>query len=194
MKEFLEGLEIGEGKVKLSKEEIKLILAENGKAINNEVKKVTDSKDAEIKTYKTTIEDLNKQLDEVPTSDEIDTLKKTISGFQEAEKKRIADEKAKQEDELLTNNILSVFGDKKFTSDYVKNGLITDIKSELNKAENKGKGISEIFESLTKDKQGLFENPNPPADMPGMDDGSSSTPTNLDEMSYEQYKAWRKNN
>ncbi|MEI3530679.1 MAG: hypothetical protein V8Q75_06465 [Bacilli bacterium] len=194
MKEFLEGLEIGEGKVKLSKEEIKLILAENGKAINNEVKKVTDSKDAEIKTYKTTIEDLNKQLDEVPTSDEIDTLKKTISGFQEAEKKRIADEKAKQEDELLTNNILSVFGDKKFTSDYVKNGLITDIKSELNKAENKGKGISEIFESLTKDKQGLFENPNPPADMPGMGDGSSSTPTNLDEMSYEQYKAWRKNN
>ena len=111
-----------------------------------------------------------------------------------AEAKRIADEKAKKEDEILTNNIITVFGDKKFTSDYVKNGLISDIKSELSKPENKGKGISEIFASLTKDKTGLFENPNQPADMPGMGEGNTSTPTNLDEMSFEQYKAWRQNN
>ena len=100
----------------------------------------------------------------------------------------------KKEDEILTNNIISVFGDKKFTSDYVKNGLIADIKSELGKTENKGKGISEIFESLTKDKTGLFENPNKPADMPGMGEGSASSPTNLDEMSFAQYKAWRNAN
>ena len=105
-----------------------------------------------------------------------------------------ADEKAKQEDEILTNNIITAFGDKKFTSDYVKNGLICDIKSELGKAVNKGKGIKEIFESLTKDKTGLFENPNQPADMPGMGEGDNTTPNNLDEMSFEQYKAWRQNN
>lgn len=194
MKDFLENLEIGEGKVKLSKEEIKSILTEHGKVVTNETEKVKTSLNSEIQTYKTTISNLESQLENVPDSKELEGLKKEIADMKTAEQKRIADEKARQEDEILTNNIITAFGDKKFTSDYVKNGLIADIKSELNKAENKGKGISEIFESLTKDKTGLFENPNKPADMPGMGDGSTSTPNNLDEMSFEQYKAWRKNN
>lgn len=194
MKDFLENLEIGEGKVKLSKEEIKSILTEHGKVVTNETEKVKNSLNSEIQTYKTTISNLESQLENVPDSKELEGLKKEIADMKTAEQKRIADEKARQEDEILTNNIITAFGDKKFTSDYVKNGLIADIKSELNKVENKGKGISEIFESLTKDKTGLFENPNKPADMPGMGDGSTSTPNNLDEMSFEQYKAWRQNN
>lgn len=194
MKDFLENLEIGEGKVKLSKEEIKSILTEHGKVVTNETEKVKTSLNSEIQTYKNTISNLESQLENVPDSKELEGLKKEIADMKTAEQKRIADEKARQEDEILTNNIITAFGDKKFTSDYVKNGLIADIKSELNKVENKGKGISEIFESLTKDKTGLFENPNKPADMPGMGDGSTSTPNNLDEMSFEQYKAWRQNN
>ena len=181
MKEFLENLEIGEGKVKLSKEEVKSILAEHGKTVTTESEKAKNDLNKEIETYKTTIANLEKQLENVPDSEELNGLKKEIADMKTAEAKRIADEKAKKEDEILTNNIISAFGDKKFTSDYVKNGLITDIKSELNKVENKGKGISEIFESLTKDKEGLFVNPNQPASMPGMGEGDNSPPTNLDE-------------
>lgn len=194
MKDFLENLEIGEGKVKLSKEEIKSILTEHGKSVTNETEKVKTDLGKEIDTYKTTITNLEKQLENVPDSKELEGLKKEIADMKTAEQKRLADEKAKQEDEILTNNIIAAFGDKKFTSDYVKNGLIADIKSELSKAENKGKGISEIFTSLTKDKTGLFENPNQPASMPGMGEGDTSTSNNLDEMSFEQYKAWRQNN
>jgi hypothetical protein len=194
MKEFLEKLEIGEGKVKLSQEEIKSILIENGKIVTNETKKVEDKYTSQIDTYKTTITDLNNQLKDIPDSKELETLKKQVADFEKKEAQRIADEKAKQEDEVLTTNILNSFGDKKFASEYAKNGLIADIKSELNKPENKGRGITDIMESLTKDKSGIFENPNKPADMPGMGDGATSTPDNLDEMSYEQYKEWRKNN
>ena len=68
----------------------------------------------------------------------------------------------------MTEAITAVFGDKEFTSDYVRNGIIADMKTEIAKAENKGKGYAEIFESLTKDKEGIFANPNPPADMTGM--------------------------
>ena len=68
----------------------------------------------------------------------------------------------------MTDAITAVFGDKKFTSDYVKKGIIADMKEEIAKPENKGKGYSEIFEALTKDKNGIFANPNPPADIPGM--------------------------
>ncbi len=168
MKEFLEGLEIGENKVKLSKEEVKSILTEHGKTVTTETEKVKTGLENEINTYKTTITNLENQIKDMPSSDDVTKLQNEIASMKEAETKRIADEKAKQEDETLTNNIISAFGDKKFTSDYVKEGLIRDIKTGLSKAENKGKGISEIFESLTKDKSGIFENPNQPAEIPPM--------------------------
>ena len=180
MKDFLESLEIGEGKVKLSKEEIKSILTENGKIVTNETEKVRKELNDEINTYKTTINNLENKIKDMPTSDDVTKLQKEITDMKEAETKRIADENAKREDETLTNNIVSVFGDKKFTSDYVKNGLIADIKSELKKSENTGKGIKEIFETLTKDKTGIFENPNKPTDMPGMGDGGSNADDGAD--------------
>lgn len=85
----------------------------------------------------------------------------------EIEDNKIA-EQNKQAEKELTEAIESVFGDKKFSSDYVRNGIIADMKSEIAKSENKGKGYAEIFEALTKDKEGIFANPNPPAPMTGM--------------------------
>lgn len=172
----------------------KEIMKDYGTAIASEQSKTSkiqtdlDNANTKIKTYETEITTLKE------SSKENDDWKSKFEELDAKIKQNEADAKAKAEDEILTNNIITAFGDKKFTSDYVKNGLIADIKSELNKAENKGKGISEIFESLTKDKTGLFENPNKPADMPGMGEGANSTPNNLDEMSFEQYKAWRQNN
>ena len=125
MKDFLESLEIGEEKVKLSKEEVKSILAEQGKTVTNETEKVKTDLNKEIETYKATISNLESQLENVRDSTELEGLKKEIADTKAKETKRIADEKAKQEDEILTNNIISAFGDKEFTSDYVKNGIIT---------------------------------------------------------------------
>lgn len=146
----------------------KEIMKDYGTAIASEQGKTTkvqsdlDTANAKIKTYETEITTLKE------SSKESDDWKSKFEALDQKIKQQEADEKARQEDEILTNNIISAFGDKKFTSDYVKNGLIADIKSELSKAENKGKGISEIFDSLTKDKEGIFENPNKPADMPPM--------------------------
>ena len=173
MNEFLKSLEIGEGKVKLSNEEIKSILTEHGKITTTETERVKKDLTNEINTYKATITNLESQVKGMPSSDDVTKLKNEIQALKDAETQRLANEKAKQEDETLTNNIVSVFGDKKFTSDYVRNGLIADIKSELKKTENAGKGIKDIFETLTKDKQGIFENPNKPADMPGMGNGKA---------------------
>ena len=180
MREFLKGLD-------LDKETIDSIMAEYGKNVQG-LKEEKESLSQKVSTYESEIKTLKEN------SNENDDWKSKFEALDKKIKDQEAENAKKKEDELLTNNILSVFGDKKFTSDYVKNGLIADIKSELGKTENKGKGISEIFESLTKDKTGLFENPNKPADMPGMGEGSASSPTNLDEMSFAQYKAWRNAN
>lgn len=176
-REFLKGLD-------LDNETIDSIMAEYGKNVQG-LKETNDELTKKVNTYETEIKTLKE------SSQEDENWKEKFEALDTKIKNQEAENKKKQEDEILTNNIISVFGGKKFTSDYVKNVLIDDIKSELNKAENNGKGISEIFASLTKNKEGLFVNPNQPANMPGMGEGSSSTPNNLDEMSFEQYKAWR---
>ena len=187
LKDFLEKLEIGEEKVKLSKDDIKNIMAESGKVVDNEKTKIEEQYKKNIDEYKTTIDDLKKQVENAPKSDEMENLKNKIAEYEKKESDRIATEKAKKDDEVLTNNILSAIGDKKFTSNYAKVGLINDIKAELSKEENKGLGITEIFNNLTKDKEGIFESPNQVKDMEGMGDIETTVSKEaFDKMSYNQ--------
>lgn len=165
MKDFLESLEIGENKVKLSKEEIKSILAENGKAIKTETEKIENKYKADIDDYKSTIDDLKNKIEKAPKSDEMESLKSKIADYEQKEADRVAKEKAKAEDDILTKNINEVFGDKKFVNDYTKNSIINEIKTALKDSANVGKSAKDLFEELTKDKEGIFENPNKPADM-----------------------------
>lgn len=168
MREFLKGLD-------LDGETIDTIMAEHGKYMtklsedNNALKIKNDTYESEVKALKESSKDNN-------------DWKSKFESLEQKIKQQEAEEKAKKEDETLTNNIVSAFGDKKFTSDYVKKGLIADIKLELKKAENTGKGIKEIFEYLTKDKQGIFENPNQPANMPGMGEGKIDFDNSADDF------------
>jgi seryl-tRNA synthetase len=135
------------GKIKKENETLKeenTTLKDGKKDLEDKIKKLTDDANDNA-GYKKQLEDLRKEIKD----------------------KEDADKKAK-EDAELTSAITAVFGDKVFTSDYVKNGIIADMKTEIAKPENKGKGYAEIFEVLTKDKEGIFANPNPPAPIPGM--------------------------
>ena len=121
------------------------------KTANDTIKTLTD----EVQTLNASAEDWKKKFDDLTA----DIKKKDDAA------------KAEAEDKALTDAIVATFGDKKFTSDYVKNGIIADMKTEIAKPENKGKGYTEILDALTKDKEGIFANPNPPGDMAGMNSG-----------------------
>ena len=82
-----------------------------------------------------------------------------------------------EEDKILTDNINALFDGKKFTSDYARQGLLNDIKTGLNKPENKGKGIQDLFNELIKDKTDIFANPNQMKDMAGMGDSEQDNNT-----------------
>ena len=57
----------------------------------------------------------------------------------------------------------------------------------MKKEENQGKGIKDIFEELTKDKTGIFENPNHFQDMTPMGDiDNTVSKETFDKMSYNQ--------
>lgn len=182
MRDFLKGLD-------LDKETVDSIMAEYGKNLQG-LKETNEDLTKKVNTYETEI----KTLKENSQNDE--NWKEKFEALDTKIKNQEAENKKKQEDEILTNNIITAFGDKKFTSDYVKNGLISDIKSELNKAENKGKGIKEIFDCLTKDKNGIFENPNKPAGMPGMGDIDTPeiTKESFNKMSYMQRVEFKEKN
>ena len=167
LKDYLENLEIGEEKLKLSKEDIKGILAESGKVVNTETEKLKEE-------YKSTIDNLKEQVEKAPSSEELENLKNTIADMEAKEQKRIADEKAKKDDELLTNNIIQAFGDKQFVNEYTKNAIINDIKIGLKDENNGGKSAKDLFEEYTKDKSDIFVNPNQMPDMEGMGDSEEN--------------------
>jgi hypothetical protein len=145
MREFLKGLD-------LDSELIDTIMVEHGKLVTKDKEELQTLK-AQIKE----LEESSKGAEELKTK--YDELSKKV-------KEDEAEKKAKEEEKMLNDNIDALLDGKKFTSDYVRNGLINDIKEGLNKPENKGKGIKELFEELTKDKEGIFVNPNAPQDIP----------------------------
>lgn len=175
MKGFLEELEIGEGKVKLSKEEIKSIIAKHGEYIKNETEKIEKQYKEEISEYKTTIDDLKEQIKNAPKSDELESLKGKIADYEQKEADRVAKQKAKEEDDILTKNIVEVIGDKKFVNDYTKNSIINEVKTALKDNANLGKSAKDLFEQITNGKDGIFANPNQVIDMPSVDENVETT-------------------
>lgn len=146
MREFLRGLE-------LDKETIDTIMAEHGKLIT-EAKEKTQELENKVKDYETKIGELSSKAESnTKVQEELNNLKKSIAENE-------AKAKAKAEDEILTKNITSVFGDKKFVNDYTKNAIVNDIKTALKDSNNVGKSAKDLFEELTKDKEGIFDNPN----------------------------------
>lgn len=167
LKSYLESLEIGDTKIKLTEEQIKGALKESGTVVDTEVNKAKETLQKEIDNYKSTIDDLKQQIEKAPKSDDIEALKTKITEYENAEQKRKEAEETAKKDSILTNNILEAIGDKKFVNDYTKDSIINEIKKELNDNNNAGKSAKDIFEAITKDKTDIFDNPNKISDIPG---------------------------
>ncbi len=166
MREYLKSLELEEGKT-LPKEIIDKIMTEYGKQVNSskdelqELKDENESLSKKVKSYENKITDLNSKIEESSNAKkELDELKTTI------EKEKVKKEKEEKE-KTITNNILKAIEDKKFVNDYTKQSIVGEVKTALGDEKNVGKSIKDLFEEITKDKEGIFENPNKPADMSG---------------------------
>lgn len=159
MREFLKSLE-------LEKDVIDKIMVEHGKLITENKDKVQalenekSELETKVKTYETKITELNSKVDDnSKVQKELDDLKKSI---EEENNKRDAEKK----DNVMTQNILSAIGDKKFINDYTKNAIVSEVKTAMSDEKNAGKSTKDLFDEITKDKEGIFANPNKPSDMP----------------------------
>lgn len=188
MKDFLKDLEIGENKIKLSSEDIKEILKKHGEYIKIETEKIENNYKTQIEDNKNTIADLKEQIEKAPKSDEIESLKTKIADYEKKEADRTAEQKAKEEDTILTNNVIEAIGDKKFVNDYTKNSIINEIKTALKDSANVGKSAKDLFTEITNGKDGIFVNPNKVVDMPSIDENVDNTVSkdDFDKMGYKQ--------
>ena len=158
----------------LESEQIDKVMALYGKAVGKyekEIESLTSTKkelEEKVNTYETKINEFNEKA-----QDNAD-WKLKYEELQTLVKDQEAKQKAEEEDKILTDNINALFEGKTFTSEYAKAGLLNDIKNGLSKPENKGKGIQDLFNEITKDKTDIFTNPNQIQDMPGMGDSEQS--------------------
>jgi len=161
----------------LESEQVDKVMALYGKAIGKYEKDIEalkeDKKTLEdkVSTYETKINEFNESA-----KDNAD-WKTKFEELQTSIKEQEAKQKAEEEDKILTDNINALFEGKTFTSNYARTGLLNDIKNGLNKPENKGKGIQDLFDELTKDKTDIFTNPNQMKDMEGMGDSEQDNNT-----------------
>ena len=159
----------------LEDDTISKIMAENGKDIEKEKAKTTEAT-AKLEESKTKITEYETKITELQASSgdaeklktELETLKKTI-----ADEKEAADKAAKEakENEEFQTRFNGVVGEQKFRDELTQNAVFSEFRKALADEANRGKGDKDILDLLTKDKN-YFENPNKPADMPGMGNAS----------------------
>ena len=161
----------------LEEEQRDKVMALYGKAITKKDKEVEtltrEKKELEdkVNTYETKINEFNESAkDNADWKAKYEELQTSIA-------EQEAKQKAEEEDKILNENINKLFEGKTFTSEYARNGLLNDIKNGLNNPDNKGKGIQDLFDELTKDKTDIFTNPNQIKDMEGMGDSEQDNNT-----------------
>lgn len=158
MKDFLESLEIGEGKVKLSKEEIKSILAEHGKTVTTETEKAKNTLTDEITTLKTQIENANKEIKSYKDMD-IDGIKKSATEWEDKYNKLINEQEEAKKESIRRERTDAFFNDVKFASESAKAGVIAQFNAKdfkYDEETGKFQGASEWLEELKTKDTGAF--------------------------------------
>lgn len=179
----------------ITKEQITQILDINTADIGKAKTDYTDLKakyDDEVKTRQGLETDIQKLKD---GAEDAAGLNKKIADLQkEIDDRKTADEQAVK-DKAMADRFGAAIGEKKFLNDFTRNGVLGEFKTALDDKANEGKSDADVFASLIKDREGLFENPNPIGGTPGVNGKvtlpGAATNEQLAKMSYEEYKAFR---
>lgn len=143
---------------------------------DEQLKSILDINTADIGKAKEPIAGLQEQLTAANnTISELEKNKGDVAALQ-AEIDTYKQEKAdreRAEQEAATNAALmsrfeKLHGERTYTNEFTKNGIFAEFKTALDNKDNQGKSDADIFAALIKDRDGIFTNPNPDVDIPGM--------------------------
>lgn len=183
----------------MTREELREILPD----ISDEhLKKILDINSADIGKAKKDYTDLSTQLEDARTTirqlndakGDYDDIKRQLGEYQTAEQQRRDAAVQAQKDAAVRTRFDKLSGERKYLNDFTKQGIFGEFKSAIEKEENVGKSDSDIFESIVKDREGIFASPYIPVNIPGVNPNirQSSTDKMTDEEFYTQYYAKKK--
>lgn len=152
MKEFLESLEIGENKVKLSESEIKTILTEHGKTVTTETEKVKKTLGEDIDTYKNQLQAANDEIKSYKDLD-IGSIKQSASEWESKYNELVENQKAEKEKSIREERTNAFFNDVKFSSEMAKAGVIAKFNEKDFKYDEESKSFQGAKEWLEELKQ-----------------------------------------
>jgi len=111
-------------------------------------------------------------------SDEVAALRSEIDGL----KNQIA---SNDEAKSFNRSIDDLVGDRKFVNEYTRDAIVKEVKEKMN-ANNVT--LNEAFDEITKDKMGIFQNPNAPEDIPAPNANvfENTNKEAFDKMSYNE--------
>ena len=159
MKKYLEDLEIGESKVKLSEDEIKAILTEHGKSVNAEKEKVRTELNTEIETYKNQLKDANNEIKSYKDMD-IEGIKKSAEDWETKYNDLVKTQNEAKEKSIREERTNAFFNGVEFASESAKAGVIAQFNEKdfkYDEKEQKFQGASEWLEELKKNDVGAFK-------------------------------------
>lgn len=165
-------------------EDISFLLNINSQDIGNALNK----QKGELDTAKNDLAAANNRIRELEAaSGDVEALRKKVSEYEEADRKRTEEAKAAAERAELTERFDAVIGEREFIHDLVRKGVMEDFGAALKDKTYRGKSDTEIFETLTKDKD-YFKSMNPPGNM-GKPNNGMNTGDDLDKMDDADYYA-----
>lgn len=82
-----------------------------------------------------------------------------LEKYKQAEAERKRAEKEAETDQILTAAAEQALEGKEFINDYTRAHFVAELKKAIADPANKGKSPSKLFETMTKDADGIFKNP-----------------------------------
>ena len=82
-----------------------------------------------------------------------------LEKYKQAEAERKRAEKEAETDQILTAAAEQALDGKEFINDYTRAHFVAELKKAIADPANKGKSPAKLFETMTKDADGIFKNP-----------------------------------
>lgn len=86
-----------------------------------------------------------------------EALTAELQKYKDAEEKRQKEAQEAEEKAKLDKRFAAVRGDREFASEYAEKGVLAAFRDAIADPNNTGKGDNELFDALTKDKDGIFK-------------------------------------
>lgn len=145
-------------------------------------KKKFDGQKSELDRLKADLAERDQTISKLESAGgDVETMRKELEDYRQAEAERKKAEKEAETDRVLTAAAEQALEGKEFVNEFTRAHFVAELKRAITDPANKGKSPAKLFEDMTKDIDGIFRNPQlEPLKIPGVDKHTGAPMTKED--------------